>query len=428
MLEKLEYTYYISEKQLTVLYVPSKAYFRIYVLTTQTFNTYLKNKNKYFEEIMLKNNISNQFIPISDDFIQYFCSDYSAGSKLSLINIEVCDNCNFNCLHCYYDKKNKGNSMTLENFKQVLHELSDFNEIDIKISGGEPTLNEDIVEICKLTMKKPSINEHSIISNASAPLQKLKDILATGINMQISIYGFSEQSYCAFTNCTLGTFSEIKKKLISLNDKEKKQIKLIFYDNLITHKEVDKFKNFAYAYGYSFKISGYNIIGNAKNFKDKLELANYKAVESLKNDKDYTKITLGCRICHLNRINIEVNGNITPCPFFHDRNNKFIMGKLFYTKILDAYNSEKFKKFKNLTVNDVKICNECSLKYVCTAGCCGETYSITGSILEKYTKCQKNLIIKKILPNKLFQIIKYAPSLIEVNEVNWKFLIKTVAL
>lgn len=65
--------------------------------------------------------------------------------------INITERCNFNCLHCYeaVDNEIPRNEMSLENVRKLLKEAADCGIQNIKITGGEPLIHKDFLEIVK---------------------------------------------------------------------------------------------------------------------------------------------------------------------------------------------------------------------------------------------------------------------------------------
>lgn len=86
--------------------------------------------------------------------------------------------CNFDCSYCGADlHDNKSPHIPLEKFEYTIKTLSEFyndRKVRISLTGGEPFVHPDILEILKL-FPKYNINEVSTITNGSLPAWKYKE-------------------------------------------------------------------------------------------------------------------------------------------------------------------------------------------------------------------------------------------------------------
>jgi AdoMet-dependent heme synthase len=106
--------------------------------------------------------------------------------------------CNLRCLHCYHlDHVQDENQMSLLETKEMLDDLRDtaerWNMIPrISISGGEPLLREDLLEILDYTNQKKIVT--AILTNGTLlSLKRAKEIYEAGVRrIQISIDGKKE--------------------------------------------------------------------------------------------------------------------------------------------------------------------------------------------------------------------------------------------
>lgn len=108
------------------------------------------------------------------------------------------NNCNLDCLHCYHPShiQNK-EGMNLSEVKEMLDDLKNTSERwsmipRISISGGEPLMRKDLVEILDYANKKEIIT--AILTNGTLlSYQKAKEIYENGVErLQISIDGTKE--------------------------------------------------------------------------------------------------------------------------------------------------------------------------------------------------------------------------------------------
>ena len=68
------------------------------------------------------------------------------------VALEITGRCNLNCKYCFSDKCNK--DMHLSDVKKVLDQVDNMNVFEVCISGGEPFLHPNILEIFDYCSKK----------------------------------------------------------------------------------------------------------------------------------------------------------------------------------------------------------------------------------------------------------------------------------
>ena len=112
----------------------------------------------------------------------------------------VLDTCNLRCNHCFYWKE-VDNPLEAHSLEQVEKLAKSFKEPLqlLTLTGGEPFLRKDIVDVVHLFVKYTHVKRVHVASNGFTPemiTQKVKDMLAicgdTRITLQFSIDGFEE--------------------------------------------------------------------------------------------------------------------------------------------------------------------------------------------------------------------------------------------
>jgi MoaA/NifB/PqqE/SkfB family radical SAM enzyme len=103
--------------------------------------------------------------------------EHSAKKYKSWVRIEwnMGKRCNFDCSYCGADlHDNTSKHMPLESFEYTIKTLREFykdKKIRMSLTGGEPFVHPQILDILAL-FKKYNVDETSIISNGSLPLEK----------------------------------------------------------------------------------------------------------------------------------------------------------------------------------------------------------------------------------------------------------------
>lgn len=338
-------------------------------------------------------------------------------NKCKLAYLEITDVCNFSCIHCYADiKKDSTHFMTLQDASYYVKQLSSQEPCDIRITGGEPFLNNRVCEIADLVSVTISpMTKHSIVSNGSFKIEQALHILSKGFELQISIYGVDCSKFCKFTKSTPDEYKKVLKNLERISKtKYKEQIVLLFSVNAFTYKDIDTFKTMAQKLGFRYIFNRPASVGRAVQNWNSLKLNKDDLVDFSKLQKPHTPFYC-YHLCQLHWTSIMVNGDIIPCGFLRSREH--IIGNLKNTTFADIWNCDKYNAFRKLCAHDVDQCQNCEFIFVCTAGCCGETASYSGNILNSYSGCQlqpyKNKQYLNINDDELFLVNKNAAGIFE---------------
>ncbi len=159
----------------------------------------------------------------------------------SKLVLELTNKCNFKCKHCFKDAKATGiGYMNVADFEYFLSRLALPLEV-IEITGGECTLHPQINEIIEIATK--AAGKVSILSNGSNIQAISSDKFSLLSGVQVSIYGYDNESYKSFTSREQG-FDAVKAGLEILKSQSCDLVIAICItrDN---YGEVDKFIEFA---------------------------------------------------------------------------------------------------------------------------------------------------------------------------------------
>lgn len=132
--------------------------------------------------------------------------------------IELTYRCNLNCVHCYCKGYKGGEELTASEWKNIIDELSSAGTIYLTITGGEPLLREDFLEIYKYAKKKGFLI--SLFTNGILLNDKLIKYLAEypPYAIEITLNGASEETYESISRIK-GSFKKAMRnidKIVSL--------------------------------------------------------------------------------------------------------------------------------------------------------------------------------------------------------------------
>ena len=381
--------YYLTKGSFSVAYSLCNGHNRVYALDSK-----------------LLQSISQQYElkPLSKYVVKHLFSNNAR--VISTINIELVDYCNLQCIHCYANMDaHKRLFLSQSSFDNIINEIKEIDtSVNIKVSGGEPSLHPDIVDICQAIQTIKPIEAHKLLTNLTMSENTLLNIIKTGISLQISIYGCSFNDFHRFTRGSQKQYDVILNNLKTISSKYINNSHIVFHVPQYTKESMRSCELFADTFGISYHVGGINYIGRAYLNNELLE-----AKTSLNSDA-YTKTLLCNRICENSKICILTNGDITPCPFFRAENKDFVIGNINRQRLRDILQSQKLQRFDDLSIDDVEGCKECPLKYVCSGGCSAERLTMTGSILKKYPRCSIENDIDKLDKNYIYEVAMVKPG------------------
>jgi SPASM domain peptide maturase of grasp-with-spasm system len=142
---------------------------------------------------------------------------------------------------------------------------------------------------------------------------------------------------------------------------------------LIDLEKHNKYPRFHSLILYNYDIGGEKDITNYNNkgYNFIIQHKHYKLVSSKDCGKIDTswftanlelyKTSKSCNTCLHGKVGIDTNGNIKNCPSMPDN-----YGNIKNTTLEEAINKPDFKKYWNVTKDQIEICKDCEFRYVCT--------------------------------------------------------------
>ena len=125
----------------------------------------------------------------------------SKEKKLIYATIELTDQCNFSCKHCYLGDKGNVVFLDVDFVKETLMELKERGCLCLIITGGEPLMHPHFKEIYIYAKKLGFIitvftNAYLLTEDVVEMFVKYKPLM-----IEVSIYGVDEDSYVNLTQC-----------------------------------------------------------------------------------------------------------------------------------------------------------------------------------------------------------------------------------
>ncbi|MGC9462558.1 radical SAM protein [Vibrio genomosp. F10] len=139
--------------------------------------------------------------------------------SLNAATIEIISKCNFDCIHCYLDNKNK-ESLTLNDWFLVISNLIKLGIKKLTITGGEPFLHTNFSEIYNFAYDCGM--EINVFTNGSLLSDKIVCFFEVSPPklISISIYGKDQKQYSEFTKVRSNVFDKVMLNVKKLQAKK----------------------------------------------------------------------------------------------------------------------------------------------------------------------------------------------------------------
>jgi len=326
-----------------------------------------------------------------------FLDDLGNENLLDAAYLHVTDRCNLHCVGCYsyVDERNCRTDLPIEKLFYVLDQLRNTGTRRIIISGGEPFLRHDLKDICRYAREVCNVDFLTVITNGCISKDSYLPVLPYINELNISVDGYSESTRFIRDNGIMPMVLETIRKLKSLVP-----INLIFtlhrknMNYMPYYTELAKSLNVSHSYSmltvspdntlfHEFLFSEDDLAVIADNILNKNGVANF-------HDVPINQVGLSCRDrceagCKL--VSIAANGDVYPCHMLHMPELK--LGNLADMKSLlkeIVFSSEN--PFLSLNCSKVNVCNECSYKDLCGAGCRSRSYLYHRNLLSPDSYCR----------------------------------------
>jgi len=160
--------------------------------------------------------------------------------SINYLRISVTDRCDLRCVYCMKEKMNflpKNEILTLEEIERLCENFISLGVNKIRLTGGEPLVRRDIIELIKkLNLKKnyTSLKEITLTTNGTLLSKYARDLKKNGINrINVSLDTINEHKYKKITR-----FGNLNNVIKGIKEAIKNEIKVKI--NLVAIKEFNE--------------------------------------------------------------------------------------------------------------------------------------------------------------------------------------------
>lgn len=285
---------------------------------------------------------------------------------MKIVDFQIIEQCNRNCIFCCRPSLKNSKKLSLEIIKKKLVELSEDNYRTVVLTGGEPTLRNDLPEIIKFA-KQHDITSVEMQSNGILLSNRdfVKKLSQAGLDVvHVAFPSHIKKTYSILTNSKNG----FTKAIEGINNLLKFGItvQLVNVMNSLNYKELPDYVKFVrddFINIYGINFLPIQPVKNAwKNrwivpkFSDMIHFF-YKTMEFLKENEMNFYVSEGMPLCFME--NYEQYSAVTQLA---------LKNVIIWDNFIKESNIINFKK---VVTSDSSIhgktdkCNPCTLKKIC---------------------------------------------------------------
>ncbi|MFH1220479.1 MAG: radical SAM protein [Candidatus Eisenbacteria bacterium] len=323
--------------------------------------------------------------------------------------IEVTRKCPTLCRICAIDTgRGSEDVLTLDEIKGVIDQFKELGIKYVALTGGDPLLRSDLLEILNHAAKRemPSGFSSSLVTLTEDVARAIGE---RGVQVQVSLDGSSPEvnDY----NRGPGSFEKAMRGIELLN-KHKVEFRIAFC--IMKHNIGDIAAMIKLGERLGAKEVAFRkikLLGRALDLKEQVyptpqEMAGAYSLlyretfgrdpEAMRINSKFTEVLFGGRGAIFDRlpcgagrnvIHITYKGDVVPCSLFTE--DKFVQGNIRRDPIAKIWRtSEMLAFFRDTRVDDIPKCRDCAVKYVCGGGCRAEAYLLHGDLLAECCDCE----------------------------------------
>lgn len=345
----------------------------LYAVNQET-NTFLVNycqnrlmslnveEETYIDKLFQENLLSRDYSPK-----RIIDTPYARKNILNFVWLEVTQNCNMRCLHCYEGETHLSTKhcLSVDAWKNIIKQLYAAGCSSIQFIGGEPSCYPKIIDLLdyagEFKFKKIGFFTNATLFSTGL----IQSIKRNRVNVHVSLYGHTAMLHDSITTIK-GSFEKTTATILQLLA-EKIPVSVaitVMKENEQYFEEIIKFvKELGVT---KFK---YDLVREVKNCQQNCHLVSRRDLINKKflvrpnfviSEEKFYK-ALSENTCWYGKFAISDNGDVYPCVF--EREIKY--GNLFNTTISELLKSKALTEYWHLDFSQIEECKSCEYRYAC---------------------------------------------------------------
>lgn len=294
--------------------------------------------------------------------------------------LHVTDKCNYNCRGCYsqVDSRNDCNDLELSTICDIMDSLRHNGFQVLAVSGGEPFIREDIIEILSFARNTAQFEKIIVATNGTF----ITDEIATSLvglvdEVKVAIDGYSSDNGCFIRDS--GSYAT---SINAVKVLKKRGVNVCLLPTLhaFNYRFVREYQMLAEEYGVQLAFSiltcdpsddevGCYVMKNEhlSYLVGNVEPHLLSSFDDVAVDNDNLSFTQSCGAGET-IISIDAKGDVYPCHMLHAESFKF--GSILEQGLQDILTATSPLQ----SVDQRLECSHCDYRYLCGGGCQARSY------------------------------------------------------
>lgn len=270
--------------------------------------------------------------------------------------LELTYKCNNRCLYCYNGEYKEKNVLSTEKVKDIIDESYRLGVMHLSLTGGEPLLRKDIVEIIKYAHNKKMLV--SLQTNGTLITEEFaKELEGTKhFNVAITVHSHDSEIHDQFTKIKGSHEKAIEG--IKILRKHDIPVKIRYVLTTENYDGIDKYDEFARDLDVEVNKSPLLYPTAAGSLEPLKFRINEEQLNVLMENKKYYPQKDPCG-AGKTKIIISPEGKVYPCSFYHEE-----LGDINESTIEQIINSNKTKQIQKL-FEQPDYCKSCDMEKNC---------------------------------------------------------------
>lgn len=320
--------------------------------------------------------------------------DDAENKPLRRVSWECTNACNLQCLHCIVEAgRPSRRELKTHAARQLIEEMADAGVTSITMTGGEPSLRKDFLELVRLISKREM--ELTLLTNGTVIRRRHAEVLKdSDARVQVTILGSNPLTHDTITRVP-GSFENVLRAIAYLRQARVTLLRASFVVMKNNVHDLFETRKLLERYGLDVRVALLLPVGRAKvNWRSiglppstlkKLTFGNPLEIDGVLQGF-LVAPRFGTISCPTDAMTIDSDGRIIPCSGIRG----IVLDDVRSHGLLQIWQGHSSPRnlLRETSVDRNDICGGCELRYACMGGCRAVTFAYRRGLHGKNPFCE----------------------------------------